>query len=451
MPGKSLQQLSLFQPEQESTFEVWKQQASEWGYRLVFDELDTEKVTFLGGLDERVHSWFRLTPSFSPYLVRLMLERLGTESRYLILDPFAGASTTLIESKFLGYNAIGVEINPVFVLMGECALDWDYNIPVLRKVADELLRAIKAEKDACRGLSLEEYLYYSQMKIPPIQDPFRWWRRDVLKDLLTIKRQIKSIFAETHYFKLFWGALCSIVIDVANVHRRHPTLTFTDRSNDCIDVIGEFKAKVERMVRDLTGCATLSKVGTAIIKQGDSTKLSSIAGVAHVDRVITSPPYPNRYSYVMETRPQLFFLDMMTHAKEAADLDLATIGGTWGKATSVLQNGAIQPIHPVIAESLKEQIAALRTHDNLMCNYAVKFFNMMYVHFTELVKVLNKGARCAYVVGNSRLKGQDFFTDLILANMMQTLNFTVDEIWVVRRRLGRRELYEDVVIATWNG
>lgn len=444
-------QLSLFQDEKQSTLDIWSSQADQNGYKIVVDELETNQVTFLGGLDERIHSWFRLTPSFSPHLVRLIFNRIETKNHHLILDPFAGAFTTLIESKMMGLNAIGVEINPVFTLVGNFALDWEYDINELKKVALELLENIKKEKELCEHLEIYEYLRNSQMDLPLIYNVFRWWRKDVLKDLLIIKRQIKILFENTRYFKLLWGTLCSIIIEVANIHRRHPTLSFADRSNEQINAVDFFQNQLEKVINDISCCSVLSKMGNTKVIHGDSTKLPDIKEVKNIDRVVTSPPYPNRFSYIWETRPQLFFMDLVSGSKEVTDLDLATIGGTWGRATSILQKGIIKPIHPIIEESIKEQISVLRNEDNLMCNYAIKYFNMMFEHLMGLTKVLNKNSKCAYVVGNSRLKGQDFFTDIVLANIMSAIGFTVNEIWAIRKRLGRKELYESVLISSWNG
>ena len=52
------------------------------------------------------------------------------------------------------------------------------------------------------------------------------------------------------------------------------------------------------------------------------TTSEAVAGVPErADRVITSPPYPNRYSYVWNTRPHLYMLQIFTKRSEGGDLD----------------------------------------------------------------------------------------------------------------------------------
>lgn len=54
------------------------------------------------------------------------------------------------------------------------------------------------------------------------------------------------------------------------------------------------------------------------------------------DTVITSPPYPNRISYIRELRPYMYWLDFLSSSEQASVMDWNTIGGTWGSATSRL-------------------------------------------------------------------------------------------------------------------
>ena len=64
---------------------------------LPYEFVDISDVTFKGGLSESIHSWYRLTPSYSPELVRFFLDYFKCKSKHKILDPFNGKGTTIIE------------------------------------------------------------------------------------------------------------------------------------------------------------------------------------------------------------------------------------------------------------------------------------------------------------------------------------------------------------------
>ncbi len=416
------------------------------GYPVSLCELNNQQVTFLGGTTEHIHSWFTLRPSFSPYLVRFLLKELGSQSHGKVLDPFSGAFTTSIECQRLGFDNVGVEINPLFAQVASYVLDWHYDLPKLNSSTRAFLDKVLARRKKLSSAKLEQLPALLNVGIPPIYNPFRWWRKDVLKELLIIKSVLNESKEDVCY-KICWVALAVVCVDVANVKRMHPTIAFYDRSNEKIEPLKKFEEKVWSMLADVKSCLKLESLGKSTVVLGDSTELSKYEEVWNANVVITSPPYPNRYSYVWETRPQLYFMDIFSDRREATDLDLGAIGGTWGMATSVLMNGQIEPAHRELARILTEPLQELGAASMLMRNYAVKYFNMLYKHLRELRQVVRPGATCAYVVGNSRLKGVDIHTDVILGKLFEITGFEVSRILMLRSRLGKKKLYEAVVIA----
>src|SRR5438046_1476921 len=59
------------------------------------------------------HDWYRFILSFPPHLVREYAEQFAFGSNRQILDPFCGTGTTLVESKKLGLNSVGIEAAPM--------------------------------------------------------------------------------------------------------------------------------------------------------------------------------------------------------------------------------------------------------------------------------------------------------------------------------------------------
>src|SRR6266704_4971271 len=55
---------------------------------------ENNKVRFEDG---RVHEWYRFILSFPPHLVRDYLDRFAIGPCNVVLDPFCGAGTTLVE------------------------------------------------------------------------------------------------------------------------------------------------------------------------------------------------------------------------------------------------------------------------------------------------------------------------------------------------------------------
>jgi hypothetical protein len=420
--------------------------ASKSGIAVEEISLGLDDATFVGGLDQRIHRWYKLRPSFSPKLVHYLVDRFNGGERRTVLDPFAGAATSPIEAALLGRPAVGVEINPFLVAYAQRALDWSASADVVQTACRKATALLRKAFGIAERFGLDGVRKEFGVEPPPIHNVFRWWRKDVLAYLLAAKatmlKQDDSVEA-----RLIWLSLGTICIEVANIKRLHPTLTFYDRSGEHIDAAGDLLRKLAAVAEDLAFTATLPEPEAEIVEGNSRSVDAVLGGRRFLANVITSPPYCNRYSYVWETRPHLYMMDLATTAAETTRLDVEGIGGTWGKATSNLIKGEIAPATSLLAEALAPVLGPLRPVDNLMANYAVKYFNNMDEHFDSLGKVLEPGSNFAYVVGNSRLKEVDVPTEAILASMLQSKDWAhVDYLLVFRRRIGRRSLYETAIV-----
>ena len=421
-------------------------------YPILIRELNTNQTTFKGKLQESVQSWFRLTPGFSPYLVQDTMDYMKLSKKDLLLDPFSGSGTTIIKSKLERINSIGVEINPVFYEIAKTSTTWNFNKNSLSKSVSSYLNNLNEEIKRNREKTIEDLTKKEEIKIPSIYNVFRWWRKDVLKDLLIAKKLLNNYkYTKTHQFLRL--GLMSILLDVANTARLHPTLSFVDRSKDTINVYPILENKLELMVRDIEKVRDVKNLGSVELINGDSTKLSSYIKGKKISAVITSPPYPNRISYVWETRPHLYFFDIFSTPGEAGNLDCETIGGTWGKATSILDKKEIEPYQEFenTVGSIANQIREKNDDAGsayILANYVTKYFNKMFDHFLELKKISRNDSKFAYIVGNSRIKDVEVYTDLLLAQLFEAAGFRIEKIVQIRKRLGRKNLYESIVYAS---
>jgi hypothetical protein len=412
-------------------------------HRFRMDEVDIGDITFIAGQGESVHRWYRLTPSFSPGLVRFFLKEFGVDRTSLVLDPFSGRGTTAIECQKNGVRAVGFEINPLLQRVGSYSLAWPrYS----KSLCDEYLAlALDAMKTRAKS-SVDVVSAELDESVPDIHDVYRWWKKDVMRDLLVAKACARDPRFQP-LERLLWLALTESSLACANIHRNHPTITFDDDHDRTIDVYAELRREVIEIVTDTQSLSDeqLSMSQSCEIRLEDSCAPTVPLKAGSVTHVITSPPYPNRYSYVHQTRPQLHFMDVVKSRRCATDIDLKTVGGTWGAATSNLMKQLIEP-PPTIRPAL-DYWDDLSRASVLMCNYATKYFIDLDRHLRSLRPMLANGARCAYVVGNSRLSGIEVYTETILARLFELAGFEVERIILFRKRGGRKRLYETAVIA----
>src|SRR5262245_11279186 len=68
------------------------------------------------------HGLHEYRGKFNPQVVRAIGNLLGLEPGDRVLDPFCGSGTTLLEAAHIGWNAVGVDLNPLGVLIANAKL-----------------------------------------------------------------------------------------------------------------------------------------------------------------------------------------------------------------------------------------------------------------------------------------------------------------------------------------
>ena len=217
-------------------------------------------------------------------------------------------------------------------------------------------------------------------------------------------------------------ALAGVLVpDLTNVTLGKLQLHFIERDKDNINVIETYVHHLDLMISDVVDIQVLNLSSESTIFNTNAVTLEGVNLSKPVSCVITSPPYPNRYSYVWNTRPHLYFLDFFTTPKEASSLDKETIGGTWGTATSILGKGVVEPSFDFLKKDVWNVVEDIRQDDNLMANYVMKYFNLLAEQIHTMERLPQKNLRCAYVVGNSRIKGRYVATDTLLGDIFKLL------------------------------
>lgn len=433
------EQLSLFESSIDDEVKCFRKNIQDAGFD--YQEADIGDITYRPGQVEPVHRWYRLTPSYSPSLVRFLIKEFQINERHFVIDPFSGRGTTSIECQKQGIKAIGIEINPLLQLVGSKSLEWDTNsLHLIEKYFAEVSSLIKEYKNLC----INEVVDLLNTRVPIIYNVFRWWKEYALKDLIICREiMLKVEYSSIH--KYLWIALNKACLDCANIHRNHPTISFDDKHQREINVCHEIGNNLEKIYKDLTSLSQdeLCFSGLNSIVLGNSTDNLRGQVEGYFDFVITSPPYPNRYSYIHQTRPQLHFMEVLYDVKQATEIDLKAVGGTWGRATSILQNQLIE-----VPSEIKSYLCyydQLRDRSVLMCNYATKYFIDMWLHIKSLKEIKSAKFGGAYIVGNSRLSDIDIFTETILAKLFRHEGFEVDKIISFRKRGGKKRLYETAI------
>jgi hypothetical protein len=382
------------------------------------------------------HGWLRLTPAYSLKVVEEIL--LGIPQAAHVLDPFCGTATTALCATYRGHRATTTEINPFLVWFGGA------------KLAHYSQRDIDCAMDAARravdGITRKRI---HPVAPPPLHNIERWWEPAALEFLCGLRSALDSSTQKHEPARaLLDVAFCRTLIKVSNAAFNHQSMSFRDRSKHIAPLGGSVAMEdVQFVLRS----ALDNPAGEGRVVHGDACAISSTLS-GRFDAVITSPPYPNRMSYIRELRPYMYWLGFLGDSRSAAELDWASIGGTWGVATSRLNNW--QPSSdgfcPRHFKLILNRIASDRNpNGRLLSNYVAKYFHDMFRHLRSLTGVLSPGATTHYIVGNSSFYGVLVPAEELYAEMFHELGFDDVRIRPIRKRNSKRELVEFEVSARW--
>ncbi len=94
-----------------------------------------------------VHEFYRYPARFSPAFARAVITAFS-RSGQVVLDPFVGGGTTLVEARLAGRVAIGSDLNALaaFVSRTKAAVQSDEGLQLLRQWAADLPKVMNVRK-----------------------------------------------------------------------------------------------------------------------------------------------------------------------------------------------------------------------------------------------------------------------------------------------------------------
>ncbi|MFH0939847.1 MAG: hypothetical protein V1899_11315 [Planctomycetota bacterium] len=400
--------------------------------------LDTHKqnahLTFKNNQHNGRHGWLRLTPAYSVPLVSNILD--GHKYAATVLDPFSGTGTTALCAAYMGLRGTGLEINPFLVWFSSVKFR-QFSPATIEKTRS--LGAIIAVASSSGAAPAVEP--------PPIHNIERWWNDGELRFLCRLKACILDISDEgSDERNLLLVTFCRVVIALSNAAFNHQSMSFkiTDNSPKLFEIERNNADLFLKELSFVLGGAADNPQIEPIVITGDARQPSRFLN-DKFDMLITSPPYPNRMSYIRELRPYMYWLGFLTNGRDAGELDWQAIGGTWGVATSRLTEweSSGKAFTPV---ALKKSLAGISDTKNdngrLLANYVAKYFEDIWRHISDIATILNRDSEVHYIVGNSTFYGILLPVEHIFKSMLQEAGFQDVEIIKIRKRNSKAELFE---------
>jgi SAM-dependent methyltransferase len=307
-----------------------------------------------------------------------------------ILDPMMGSGTVLAVARARGHKAIGVDIDPLAVLLTRV---WTTAVDVAAvedKAAEVLARAREAfparsvgnayprlaDNETCRFV---RYWFdeYARRQLSCLSDAIHRVQQDTIRDALWCGFSRLIITKQA-------GA--SLAMDLS--HSR-PHKTF-ERAP--IKPFRKFVPAVDRVLRNCIAADQHAQGQATTVRKGDARDLDIENN--SIDLILTSPPYLNAIDYMRCSKFSLVWMGY--NVNDLRKIRTESIGSEAGSVEA-----RDNPVVKDIIADLKLRPKLSARHDAVLAHYVED----MHRAIGEAARVLAPGGKAVYVMGENTIRG----------------------------------------------
>ena len=273
--------------------------------RNLLSRLSSVDWDFAGSYSESLFSAIHFHPSRFASQVPATLVGLLSKPGDLVLDPFAGSGTTLVEAQRLDRRSLGIDLNPIAVLGAKAKL-----ISQQAARLASIIGILKEEADSHVGPQMSAFGRRLRPTAPLTVQIQKWYTPRVAEDLSLLWSFIQSL--EGHGKTIAEAAFSAILLSVCRETRHWGYVcdNTMPKGDHAGDVRGEFLRVLERLERayqdrdaEIAARGGSTKaVREATVLEGDAAQVLSAYPRSTVDLVVTSPPYFGVCDYIKAQR-----------------------------------------------------------------------------------------------------------------------------------------------------
>lgn len=336
------------------------------------------------------HYFFGIRAKFFPRMIKSIINILGLKKGDLILDPMVGCGTLNVEASLCGINSIGIDINPLFVLISKVKTE-SLKYP---------LNELKNELTTLLGNISSAIAHLNPVEPAEINLPLRLSKNIKEENRRTVGI-IKKCIEETDtrfsdFFKL------PLAYYTRTMLRKYSPEKTYNKYKDLLWKMFFALVYLERFRKEISPL----EMGEAKIFTGDVTSLSENVMFKEalkyfnredVDAIITSPPYGSAIDYVLDHAHAMHVLDVLNQKSDYLEIDKNSIGSPrYGEVDFKKFNDLPEFVQRELVKvpESKKQIY-------------LKYFLDMQKAFSEMYKVLKPNGYLVLIIGKEQPMGSE--------------------------------------------
>ena len=331
-----------------------------------------------------------------PQVARRLIDQYAPPGE-LVLDPFCGGGSVLVETVCSGRPTIGRDVNELAVLISK-AKTTHVDETLANGIADEILSGIE-----------------SHSQLPEFDDNTRFWfKAEHLGSLYALYQSITGrVSPESPLLPFFLTVFSATVRDVSLTYRneiRLRRMSPAEIENFSVDPVQRFKVRVERASR-----ATASLPETTDTEIATGTVRALPLRDDEVSTIVCSPPYGDERNGVSYTQFSKNMLRWLGHSREQI-LRSKELSLGWGKRERVVPS----------SQTLDRALSAISDFPSAV-QEAIAFYADYQDGLEEMVRV-TKGL-IVIVIGQRVLRDTILDNSAITAELMQNIGVPLIEMF----------------------
>ena len=364
------------------------------------------------------HGFFKYPCKFIPQIPRWAINKYA-KNNSIVLDPFAGSGTTLVEAVLHGKKAIGVDFDKLSQLLCKTKTKSlsKKQIEIIQKFTDSIF-------------SLE---YKRSIALPDLHNLYHWFPKNNIVDLQHLKKCIEENYKKNNdkeIYNFLLVVFASIIRKCSFADDTSPKPYVSTRiKKNPLNVQETFEKTVSTYIKRILN-HDVNILGDSEIISDDARKISSPKYKGKVNLAITSPPYINAFDYVRSLRLENAWLGYYGDSN-IIDIKKKQIG-----TETISSKQYLQKIKGIIVKKLALLINQIAKVDKKRAYVVYKFFNDMEENIQQVNKLLNEKGHYVIVVGNSTIRGISVPTHEIIIELAKINGFKCDNLfsYVIKNR-----------------
>jgi site-specific DNA-methyltransferase (cytosine-N4-specific) len=378
----------------ESDSELFSLKNSDWTFR----SFDTREYT---------HAYHDYPARMIPQIAEKLIRNFGKKNG-LMLDPYCGSGTSLVEATRREMNPIGFDLNPLARLIAHTKT-LNINEKDVLVLIDKLVTKMNKNPN---GNTIN-----SSYEVVGISDVNFWFKKDVIKKLDFIKEFISKINepAVQDFFKL---AFSETVRETSNTRigefklYRYAAEKLAEYNPD------PYKVVIKKLRRNLSALSQLNSFmkdltwnESEVFDNNSCVGIhSNIIAEKTLDLIVTSPPYGDSRTTVAYGQYSRLSSAWLGFEKPE-------------KVDNLLMGGGKKEITKLPSKKLNPVIKQISEVDPERAKEVYSFYHDLDKSIHNLSPLVKKGGYACYVVGNRTVKGFVLPTDLVVQNFFEEHSF----------------------------